>query len=165
MFALRESRRGNWRQALGGLEALTLGWSWGLLGAILKPFRWVLGSPGAVWEALGVVLVSPSSPSGLVTTPGLNPPPSKFDLKASQTSLHFSSLFLLRLGSLLGSILAPSWAPFSLNFGPSCLLTPYFFENMNFQKNEPRPRRERDFGDRSGPRSAHDGSKIALRRS
>ena len=38
------------------LESITLGWSWGLLGAILKPFRRVLGSPGAVWEALGVVL-------------------------------------------------------------------------------------------------------------
>ena len=37
-------------------ESITLGWSWGLLGAILKPFRRVLGSPGAVWEALGVVL-------------------------------------------------------------------------------------------------------------
>ena len=37
-------------------ESITLGWSWGLLGAILKPFRKVLGSPGAVWEALGVVL-------------------------------------------------------------------------------------------------------------
>ena len=37
-------------------ESITLGWSWGLLGAILKPFRRVLGSLGAVWEALGVVL-------------------------------------------------------------------------------------------------------------
>ena len=37
-------------------ESITLGCSWGLLGAILKPFRKVLGSPGAVWEALGVVL-------------------------------------------------------------------------------------------------------------
>ena len=41
-------------------ESITLGWSWGLLGAILKPFRRVLGSLGAVWEALGVVLVSPA---------------------------------------------------------------------------------------------------------
>ena len=53
-------------------ESITLGWSWGLLGAILKPFREVLGSPGAVWEALGVVLgalgavlVSPSPTAGL----------------------------------------------------------------------------------------------------
>ena len=37
-------------------ESITLGWSWGLLGAILKPFRKGLGSPEAVWEALGVVL-------------------------------------------------------------------------------------------------------------
>ena len=37
-------------------ESITLGWSWGLLGAILKPFRRVVGSLGAVWEALGVVL-------------------------------------------------------------------------------------------------------------
>ena len=37
-------------------ESITLGWSWGLLGAILKPFRRGLGSLGAVWEALGVVL-------------------------------------------------------------------------------------------------------------
>ena len=37
-------------------ESITLGWSWGLLGAILKPFRKVLGSLGAVWEALEVVL-------------------------------------------------------------------------------------------------------------
>ena len=29
-------------------ESITLGWSWGLLGAILKPFRRVLGSLGAV---------------------------------------------------------------------------------------------------------------------
>ena len=34
-------------------ESITLGWSWGLVGAILKPFRKVLGSLGAVWEALG----------------------------------------------------------------------------------------------------------------
>ena len=47
-------------------ESITLGWSWGLLGAILKPFRRVLGSLGAVWEALGVVLSPLPSPSGLV---------------------------------------------------------------------------------------------------
>ena len=85
--------------------------------------------------------------------------------KAILTSLHFSSLFLSRLGSLLGSILAPSWAPFWPKFGPSCLLIPYLFESVDFQKNDPRPRREHDFGDRSGPRSAQDGSKIAPRRS
>ena len=85
--------------------------------------------------------------------------------KALLTSHQFSSLFLSRLGSLLGSILAPSWAPFWPKFGPSCLLIPYFFENVNFQKNDPRPRREHDFGDRSGPRSAQDGSKIAPRSS
>ena len=86
LFALRESRRGNWQQAVGGLEAqklggsdmlileaswiflmasgviehnserITLGGSWGLLGAILKPLWGVLGSLGAVWGALGVVL-------------------------------------------------------------------------------------------------------------
>ena len=37
-------------------DKITLGGSWGLLGAILKPFRRVLGSLGTVWEALGVVL-------------------------------------------------------------------------------------------------------------
>ena len=85
-----------------------------------------------------------------------------------QSSLNFTSFFFsffapswLPLGLPFGAFLAPSW----LKFGPSCLLTPYFFENMNFQKNEPRPRREHDFGDRSGPRSAQDGPKIALRRS
>ena len=39
------------------------------------------------------------------------------------------------------------------------------FENISFQTNEPRPRREHDFGDRRGPRSAQDGFRIAPRRS
>ena len=37
-------------------ESITLGWSWGLLGAILKPLWGVLGSLGVVWGALGAVL-------------------------------------------------------------------------------------------------------------
>ena len=102
------------RQAICGGPGMVLGRSLGDLGSALGGLEVILGRPGAA-------LVSPYSPSGLVTTPGLNPPPSKFDLKALLTSLHFSSLFLLRLGSLLGSLLEPFWRLSWLKFGPSCL--------------------------------------------
>ena len=84
------------------------------------------------------------------------------------TSLNFTSFFFSFFASSwlpLGFPFEPFWRPSWVKFGPSCLLAPYFFENMDFQKNEPRPRREHDFGDRSGPRSTQDGSKIASRRS
>ena len=64
-------------------------------------------------EGPWAVLVSPYSPSGLVATPNLKPPPSQDAPKPYLTSLHFSSRFLLRLGSLLGS----SWLPLGLHLG------------------------------------------------
>ena len=95
---------------------------------------------GALLEGLGVVLGGDLG--ALLGLPLLPPRPRNslagnafhffFSLlklpKALLTSLHFSSLFLSRLGSLLGSILAPSWAPFWANFGRSRSLMPHLFQ-------------------------------------
>ena len=67
------------------------------------------GARGTSWEGLGL----PYSPSGLVTKPAAKPPPSQDSPKPYLNSLHFSSRFLLRLGSLLGS----SWLPLGLYLG------------------------------------------------
>ena len=96
--------------------------SWGVLGLSG-------GVLGASWEGLGL----PFPPPAASEQTGRNSlhfffSPLKLP-KALLTSLHFSSLFLSRLGSLLGSILAPSWAPFWPNFGPSRLLKPYLVQN------------------------------------
>ena len=62
------------------------------------------------------------------------------------SSLNFTPLHLPHLLSssvVLSSVLAVILEPFSHpnrpNFGPSRLWTPYFFENVNFQKNERHP--------------------------
>ena len=78
------------------------------LEAVLGCLGAVLGGLGRSWSGLGLPLLPPS---GLVTTPTLNPPPSQVALKPLLTSLHFSALFLLRLGCLLGSISDPFWLP------------------------------------------------------
>ena len=92
-----------------GASCGVLGGSWGLLEPSWGDLSRLLGSLGGLLGSLGGLVgllasswVSPYSPSGLVTTPALNAPPSQDDLKPLLTSLHFSSLFLLRLGSLLG---------------------------------------------------------------
>ena len=144
-------------------------WPQGGLGLLLGPLWTVLAALwtvlGRAWPVLGSHRSPLTPPAASEQTTATLPSPPFFDLKPLLTSLHFFFAFFFRLGSLLGSLLEPFGRPSWPKFGPSCLLTPYFFENMNFQKNEPRPRREHDFGDRSGPRSSQDGSKIASRQS
>ena len=55
----------------------------------------------------------PLFPSGLVTKPAAKPSLSQDSPKPYLNSLHFSSRFLLRLDSLLGS----SWLPLGLYLG------------------------------------------------
>ena len=87
--------------------------TWGHLEGSWGHFESILGDLGAILGALGAVLVSPFSSSGLVTKPLAKPSPSQDTPKPYLNSLHFSSRFLLRLGSLLGS----SWLPLGLHLG------------------------------------------------
>ena len=97
-----------------------------------------LGGGVSLLKPLGVVLVSPSLPQRpRRNSRWLGPPFPPFffsDLKPLLTSLHFSSLFLLRLGSFLGSILDPFRRASWHKFGPNRLLTPYFFKQTVFQE-------------------------------
>ena len=93
------------------------------LGQMLR--KSILGRPGGSGGGPGDVLGgswSPLTPPAASEQPdGNQPSPSFSDFKPLLTSLHFSSLFLLRLGSLLGSLLEPFWRLSWLKFGPSCL--------------------------------------------
>ena len=123
---------------------MVLGWSWEVLGGLGE----VLGGLGSP-----LPFQRPRNSSDLISLH-----PSTSLLKPLLTSLHFSSLFFFRLSSLLSSILAPSWAPFSLNFGPSCLLTPHFFENALFRKSLFSSRKNDIFA----PRRVQERPKMAL---
>ena len=74
----------------------------------------ILAGLEAILGPLGTIL-SPLTPPAASEQSPVNASYFFFSLlklpKPLLTSLHFSSLFLLRLGSLLGSILAASWAP------------------------------------------------------
>ena len=82
-------------------ESITLGWSWGLLGAILKPFRRVLGSLGRLlgwsWDGLG------SSWGGLRVSRG-------GPVEAWRCSLIFDR-FLVRFWIDLGAQKGPKMEP------------------------------------------------------
>ena len=118
-------------------------------------------------------MVSPYSPSGLVTKPAAKPPPSQDSPKPYLNSLHFSSRFLLRLGSLLGS----SWLPLGLHLGPllgSILaqlrpkspLDTLLFQKSRFSKKRAPLGPQHDFdpkmGPKIGPRWSQDGFKTIL---
>ena len=112
---------------------------------------------GASGSFLGCVLGLPSLPQRSRENLGHFPFIFFSHLKPYLTSLHFSSLFLLRLGSLLDSILAPSWAPFWLNFGPSRLLKPYLVQKRDFHETPLNATKKQLFSpdacSQSGPRS------------
>ena len=109
----------------------------------------MLGRLGAILAGLGCflgplepILVSPYSPSGLVTKPAAKPIPSQDSPKPYLNSLHFSFRFLLRLGSLLGS----SWLPLGLHLGsllgsilaqlrPKSPLDTLLFQKREFSRN------------------------------
>ena len=109
-----EEMRSNRSWPLLWWSCLLLGRSWVVLGR-----SWAVLSRS--WVVLGRSW-SPLTPPAASEQPGRIASYFYFSLlklpKPLLTSLHFSSLFLSRLGSLLGSILAPSWAPFWPKFGP-----------------------------------------------
>ena len=135
-----------------GRSCAALGRSWDALGALMGR-SWSFF--GRSWAALGCswaalygsrpLLVRsrpllghsclpflPQRPRNNSELSTLHPPSSTLKL----TKLHL--IFLL----FFCSVLAPSWAPFWLplgrpfwpKFGPSRLLTPYFFKKVDFQK-------------------------------
>ena len=121
---------------------------------------------------LGAVLVSPYSPSGLVTKPPAKPPPSQDSPKPYLNSLHFSSRFLLRLGSLLGS----SWLPLGLHLGsllgsilaqlrPKSPLDTLLFQKREFSRNLTFSNNKITKNDpKTAPKTTQDRPKTAPRR-
>ena len=137
--------------------------SWGCFGVLLRP-------PGVILDPL----VSPYSSTGLGANRRGNPSPPLFHSKLTSTSLNLTPLNSTHLNSLFDPPRPPFWSllasqidPRSPKIGPSRLLTPHFFKNMNFHETSagvvfgalPGPQD----GTQDEPRSAQDGSKTIFK--
>ena len=111
--------------------------------------------------------VSPPSPSGLGTSWPFSPPIFFSHPKPFLISLHFSSLFSFRLGSLLGSIFGPFGCPSWPKFGNKSLLDILFLQKRIFSRNAASPKRtpilRPQDGSQNDPRWLQDRFKTVLK--